>query len=203
VNHVAHFATEEETPSIALCSEVQMQTSHPRLTHLLLLCDQDGNAPTLLNDLQQAELCTAEVSDLETLFNVLLRISPDLVVLTKGLLEEMLTKERRHIDPAEDLECALIDLRPRDADVIRMLAKGLRNHEIASSLGLRVRTVKSILSILYLRHDVTNRTELLGLLMEQGHSRIALAHQETLPPPQGREPRVFKGDLHRAFPQSA
>ncbi len=153
-----------------------MQADHPHLTHRLLLCDRDGHSPDLLGDMQRAEICTADVSDFESLSTVVSRVSPDLVVLTKYRLELMLMKERRHVDPVEDLECALIDLRPRDADVIRMLAKGLRNHEIASSLGLRVRTVKSILSILYLRHDVTNRTELLGLLMEQGHSRIAPAH---------------------------
>jgi DNA-binding NarL/FixJ family response regulator len=153
-----------------------MQRPDPHPTHRLLLCDRHGHGPTVLGDMRQAELCTADVFDFDSLSKVVTRMSPDLVLLSKDLLEEMLMKERRHIDPAEDLECALIDLRPRDAEVIRMLAKGLRNHEIASSLGLRVRTVKSILSILYLRHDVTNRTELLGLLMEQGHSRVAMAH---------------------------
>lgn len=207
MNEVADLTKKEETPSTALLfrggspqsrtpvarSSVRFQglrsaqfskhegcLEHPRV----LLCDRDKLALSLLRNMQQAEVCFSKIPNLESLSSVVSIVSPDIVVLTKEALQVLLREERRHVEATEDLEYALLDIRPRDAAVIHMLAKGLRNHEIASSLGLSMRTVKSILSILYLRYDVTNRTELLGLLMEQGHSRATLAYQQQAVEPQ-------------------
>jgi DNA-binding NarL/FixJ family response regulator len=58
----------------------------------------------------------------------------------------------------------LADLTYRQLTVLRLVCKGLRNSEIASHIGLAERTVKTYVKDLFLIFDVTNRTELAGLL---------------------------------------
>jgi DNA-binding CsgD family transcriptional regulator len=59
-------------------------------------------------------------------------------------------------------------LSEREAMVVELVSKGFHNDEIAQLLNLHPRTVKNVLSQLYLKFDVTNRTELIGSLFEQG-----------------------------------
>jgi DNA-binding NarL/FixJ family response regulator len=54
----------------------------------------------------------------------------------------------------------------REKKVLTMLAKGQTNEEIAKALRLSSRTVKRILSSLFERLEVTNRTELAGRVAE-------------------------------------
>lgn len=54
------------------------------------------------------------------------------------------------------------------SDVLQLVCKGLRNAEIARQLGISERTVKGYISQLFLIFDVTNRTELVGMTMEEG-----------------------------------
>lgn len=58
-------------------------------------------------------------------------------------------------------------LTEREAHVVEFAGKGFHNDEIARLLNLHPRTVKNVLSQLYLKFDVTNRTELVGSLFEQ------------------------------------
>ena len=55
-------------------------------------------------------------------------------------------------------------LNVRQQDVLLLLMKGLRNAEIGDQLRLSERTIKSYVSQLFLIFDVSNRTELTGLL---------------------------------------
>lgn len=157
------FPTIEEPKSNSFASS-------PRL----LVCNPAGEGHRNLDLLAKAIVCAIDINNAEELSNIVSATAPDLIVLSLEALLTVLSTKTDSIDSAEDLEHALSGLRPRDADVVRMIAKGLRNHEIANSLGLSCRTVKAILSSLYVRYDVTNRTELLGLLMEQGHSATQL-----------------------------
>jgi DNA-binding CsgD family transcriptional regulator len=59
-------------------------------------------------------------------------------------------------------------LTEREQRVVDLVGKGFHNSEIAGLLKLHARTVKNVLSQLYLKFDVTNRTELIGSLFEQG-----------------------------------
>ncbi len=56
----------------------------------------------------------------------------------------------------------------RNLDVIRAAASGRSNGEIATALGLTVKTVESYLHELYARYDVASRTELVMLAVAQG-----------------------------------
>jgi DNA-binding NarL/FixJ family response regulator len=55
-------------------------------------------------------------------------------------------------------------LRPRQQEVLRLLCKGLRNAEIGAQLGISERSVKGYVSQLFLIFEVSNRTELAGLI---------------------------------------
>jgi DNA-binding NarL/FixJ family response regulator len=51
----------------------------------------------------------------------------------------------------------------RELDILRLVAEGLSNVEIAERLTLRVKTVESQLRRLFDRYDVTSRTALVRL----------------------------------------
>lgn len=61
-----------------------------------------------------------------------------------------------------------VDLTPRESDVVRQVAQGQRNKEIARSLGITEGTVKMHLHNLYEKLGVTSRTELALLAKEHG-----------------------------------
>jgi DNA-binding NarL/FixJ family response regulator len=63
---------------------------------------------------------------------------------------------------------ALADLTPRERDVVRQVAQGQRNKEIARSLGITEGTVKMHLHNLYEKLNVSSRTELALLAKESG-----------------------------------
>lgn len=60
----------------------------------------------------------------------------------------------------------LADLTPRESDVVRQVAQGQRNKEIARSLGITEGTVKMHLHNLYEKLGVASRTELALLARE-------------------------------------
>jgi two-component system, NarL family, nitrate/nitrite response regulator NarL len=60
------------------------------------------------------------------------------------------------------------DLTPRESDVVRQVAQGLRNKEIARNLGITEGTVKMHLHNLYEKLGVSSRTELALLAKERG-----------------------------------
>jgi two-component system, NarL family, nitrate/nitrite response regulator NarL len=60
------------------------------------------------------------------------------------------------------------ELTPREGDVVRQVAQGQRNKEIARSLGITEGTVKMHLHNLYEKLGVSSRTELALLAKEQG-----------------------------------
>jgi DNA-binding NarL/FixJ family response regulator len=57
---------------------------------------------------------------------------------------------------------------PRELEIIRLVAEGLSNAEIAERLSLRIKTVESQLRRLFDRYDVTSRTALVRLAARQG-----------------------------------
>ncbi|MBI1198780.1 MAG: response regulator [Phenylobacterium sp.] len=61
-----------------------------------------------------------------------------------------------------------VALTPREADVVRCVARGRRNKEIARDLGISEGTVKMHLHNLYEKLSVSSRTELAILARERG-----------------------------------
>jgi NarL family two-component system response regulator LiaR len=59
-------------------------------------------------------------------------------------------------------------LTPREMDVLRLLAQGLTNYQIARQLGLSVRTIEAHLTHIYAKLDVNSRTEAALLAQRKG-----------------------------------
>jgi DNA-binding NarL/FixJ family response regulator len=57
---------------------------------------------------------------------------------------------------------------PRELEIVRLVAEGLSNAEIADGLALRVKTVESQLRRLFDRYDLASRTALVRLAARQG-----------------------------------
>ena len=68
-----------------------------------------------------------------------------------------------------DIEAVIYSRRLSDLhrQVLFLLSRGLRNSEVAHQLGKSERTIKSYVSQLLLVFDVTNRTELVGVLAQE------------------------------------
>jgi two-component system nitrate/nitrite response regulator NarL len=87
-------------------------------------------------------------------------ISPDLL---ERALDLSLSK------PPED---PFARLTPRERDVVEMLAKGLRNRDIAAALGMGEGTVKTYLHTIYQKLDIENRTELALYVLQNPSSSL-------------------------------
>jgi DNA-binding NarL/FixJ family response regulator len=57
---------------------------------------------------------------------------------------------------------------PREIETIRLLARGSTNDEIATGLGISIKTVESHLRRLFGRYGVLSRTELAMLAVREG-----------------------------------
>jgi DNA-binding NarL/FixJ family response regulator len=60
------------------------------------------------------------------------------------------------------------DLTPREMDVLRLMAQGLGNRDIAERLDVNERTIKSHVSTILSKFGVTNRTEAVTYALHRG-----------------------------------
>lgn len=72
------------------------------------------------------------------------------------------------------------ELTPRQAQILRLVAEGKGDKEIARCLGLSINTVRTHLQRLYRDHGIRNRAE----------AAVAWAAQQAPAPPAGREPEA-------------
>lgn len=92
------------------------------------------------------------------------------VALGKRALEESLIgKAVERMSRATEAEREISGLlSPRETEVVKMVAQGLRNKEIASQLNLTEGTVKSYLHSIYEKLDIRGRVELTLYAQEKG-----------------------------------
>lgn len=86
--------------------------------------------------------------------------------ITRRLIEEHLARSadgRRQVD---------LGLTERQTTVVRLVARGLSNHEIAVELHLAESTVKGYVSDVLMRHGLRDRTQLVVLAYESGLVRV-------------------------------
>jgi DNA-binding NarL/FixJ family response regulator len=60
------------------------------------------------------------------------------------------------------------ELTRREIEILRLIAAGLKNHEIADQLFISLHNVKRHISNLYIKMNVRNRTEALKMASESG-----------------------------------
>lgn len=63
----------------------------------------------------------------------------------------------------------LLELSARETEVLRELARGRSNQEMARALGLQIGTVKKHLESIYLKLGASSRTEAMRLALTQGY----------------------------------
>ena len=91
--------------------------------------------------------------------------------ITRRLIEAHLASPPDHRDGSA------LGLTERQADVVRLVARGLANHEIAAELHLAESTVKGYVSEVLARHHLRDRTQLVVLAYESGLVRPGAATQ--------------------------
>lgn len=87
-------------------------------------------------------------------------------ILEPQLVTKLLDEFRRMADPRAPANVA--GLTERELDLLRLVARGLSNKEIASELDLAESTVKNRLSILFEKLDVKDRTQAAIYAMSHG-----------------------------------
>ena len=81
--------------------------------------------------------------------------------LTRRLIEDRLSA-------APPSTAAQLTLTDRQRDVVRLVARGLTNREVAQALSIAETTVKGYLSEVLTRHDLRDRTQLVVAAYESG-----------------------------------
>ena len=82
-------------------------------------------------------------------------------------LERLATIEERYL-PVSSLPNGFASLTPRELDVLRMVASGFPNAEIADRLSISPRTVTTHLSSIYRKLDTSSRTAITRIAIEHG-----------------------------------
>jgi DNA-binding NarL/FixJ family response regulator len=88
--------------------------------------------------------------------------------LDPGVAERVLRVYRASVPKQHRGQTLLADLTPRELDVLRLVARGLSNGEIASQLFLTEATVKTHLNHLLSKLEVRDRAQAIVLAFEQG-----------------------------------
>jgi NarL family two-component system response regulator LiaR len=74
----------------------------------------------------------------------------------------------RHLIADKDGKKGNLDLYPREIEVLKLTAKGMRNKEIAKELNISERTVQAHLSNIFSKLEVDSRTEAVLQALKQG-----------------------------------
>jgi DNA-binding NarL/FixJ family response regulator len=89
--------------------------------------------------------------------------STGLITLHPDMLDPLLSRVgSRQLDPSDQV------LTPREIEVLRMIAEGLGNKEIATRLGISDHTVKFHISSIFVKLGASSRTEAVIVGIRQG-----------------------------------
>ena len=88
-----------------------------------------------------------------------------MVLLEPEIAQNLLTGSRRVMEPIQE---TVEELTPREIEVLRMMAEGLGNKEIAARLGISDHTVKFHISSILAKIGASSRTEAVTLGIRRG-----------------------------------
>jgi len=142
----------------------RLKEKHPQIVVLILTMHEDES---LLHEALRAGAAgyvIKRAEEAEILRAIHATSQGDIYVhpaMTRALLHQAVTTEHRRGAPA-------IALTPRELDVLRLLARGNTNRQIAGLLGLSMRTVENHRANLMGKLGLASRVELVNYAEEQG-----------------------------------
>jgi DNA-binding NarL/FixJ family response regulator len=147
---------------LTVLREMIRESSPTRTVILTATLDDDGVMEAV--ELGVWGLVLKESASVQ-LIDALRRVSMGLRALDPALVATAAERSLRRREARREVESILS---PRETDVVRMVAKGLRNKEIANKLTITEGTVKSYLHSIYEKLGVKGRVELTLLAQDKG-----------------------------------
>jgi len=131
---------------------------------VILIDDPDFSVANALHSGVRAVIPRAATA--EEIFAAIQASVAGLVVLHPDALHSVLSPmpsgDQPELDPADQI------LSPREIEVLRMIAEGLGNKEIASKLGISDHTVKFHISSIFAKLGASSRTEAVTIGIRNG-----------------------------------
>jgi DNA-binding NarL/FixJ family response regulator len=164
----------EMQPDVIL---VDLPTPDANFTSTAASLDQDGIAVVALIDEVDAAWTTrvlragvrgliSRESTPAEIRSAIQTASSGMVLLDADLARELVA--RRGIDTSESTLETVEELTPREIEVLRMMAEGLGNKEIAARLGISDHTVKFHISSILAKVGASSRTEAVTIGIRMG-----------------------------------
>ncbi|MBI5379391.1 MAG: response regulator transcription factor [Nitrospirae bacterium] len=154
-----------DTTGPQLIPQILAQT--PR-TKILVYTGQPDEAVTLAALRAGAHGFLSKAEPLETLHRAIRAVAEGEVWADRHTVARYLRELRARVpDPVGNLSADLPALTPREQEAARLAAQGDSNKEMAEKLGVCEGTVKIHLHHLFQKLHVTNRTQLIRLVLQQ------------------------------------
>jgi len=113
----------------------------------------------------------------EEVIHAVRQVAAGKMAVSTQVLQQILKHAIRHRFKPIDLEAGE-KLTPRDLEILKLLARGHSNREIAQKLGISLRTAKGYLGDIFAKMRVSSRTEAVVLGLRSGF--ITLEEQEEI-----------------------
>jgi DNA-binding NarL/FixJ family response regulator len=149
---------------VRACSAIHSELPEIKIIMLTTFDDDEdvfealGHGATgyLLKDIPRADLIAA-----------IYAVNEGVVSISPSIAKQLVTEDRRHEAPrARDSTEWLERLTKREKDILRLIAEGRENHEIALCLGIAEQTVKNNVSVIYATLGVSNRIQAMQMFLK-------------------------------------
>ena len=107
-------------------------------------------------------------ADANDLVDSIRRVADGEALLNAGMAAEILNEFRKSGELPNDPQHRLSELSDREADILRLLAKGQSNQEIAEALEISEKTVRNRLSEIFSKLRLNNRTQAALYALREG-----------------------------------
>ncbi len=109
----------------------------------------------------------------DDLISAIRRVAEGEMLLRPELASSVLDEFRRAKESPSHPEHKLSELTEREATILRLLAQGASNHEIADALGVSEKTVRNRLSEIFSKLRLNNRTQAALYALRQGIATLS------------------------------